>query len=147
MKKELETSVQKKVKRIVESMGLKYLFANWAQANVDFDEINKPTVVYILPPSGTLRKTWHDIRDYPYSQIAFLCAADFDFDGEENDDRVEAMKTLASRFIKEVDNSGMFEPLGENIPYQTLYDTLDENLTGVVITIELREIQGLNICG
>lgn len=141
-----EISVQKKVKRIAESMGLKYLFANWAQANVEFDGINDPTVVYILPPSGTFRKTWHDIRDYPYSQIAFLCAADFDFDGEENDDRVEAMKTLASRFIKAVDDSGEFEPVGDETPYQVVYDALDENLTGVIITIELKETGGLKIC-
>ena len=47
-------TVQEKIKSIATRIeGTAYLFMNWAQTNVALDTIDKPTIVYVLPPSGT----------------------------------------------------------------------------------------------
>ncbi len=141
-------TVEGKVKAIVEAMGadVEYRFMNWAQANVELDRIDKPTVVYVLPASGYLNVAWNQIKDRPDSFIAFVSSTEYDFDGEANDNIIEAMKRLAIRFIKSLNESGLFEQIENELPYSVLYDHLDQNVTGVVIQPVLKEIDGVNIC-
>ena len=82
----------------------------------------------------------------PEAQIAFLCSTEFDFESEENDALIEQMKRLCYKFIKAVNESGYFSQLEGKLPYQVLYDHLDENVTGVVITPVLEEEVGVSIC-
>lgn len=143
-------TVEGKVRSIVEKMGedVEYRFYNWAKLNVEMDTITKPTIVYVLPPSGNFYVDLYarEIRDYPEAQIAFLCSTEFDFESEENDALIEQMKRLCYKFIKAVNESGYFSQLEGKLPYQVLYDHLDENVTGVVITPILEEEEGLSIC-
>lgn len=143
-------TVEGKVRDIVEKMGedVEYRFYNWAKLNVEMDTITKPTIVYVLPPSGDFYVDLYaqEIRDYPEAQIAFLCSTEFDFESEENDALIEQMKRLCYNFIKAVNESGYFSQLEGKLPYQVLYDHLDENVTGVVITPVLEEEVGVSIC-
>ncbi len=143
-------TVEGKVRDIVEKMGedVEYRFYNWAKLNVEMDTITKPTIVYILPPSGDFYIDLYarEIRDYPEAQIAFLCSTEFDFESEENDALIEQMKRLCYKFIKALNESGYFSPLDGKLPYQILYDHLDENVTGIVITPVLEEEEGQSIC-
>lgn len=141
-------TVEGKVRAVVESMGadVDYLFMNWAQANVELDRIEKPTVVYVLPANGNLNVAWNQIKDKPESFIAFVSSTEFDFDGEANDNIIEAMKRLAMGFIRTLNESGYFEPIERDVPYSVLYDHLDQNVTGVVIRPILEEIEGVRIC-
>lgn len=140
---EKHLSVQQRIKSIAECFtGCDYLFANWAQLNVELDDITKPTICYILPPSGTITPSLSatSFIDKPQTQIAFLCPTEFDFDGEENDELVEMMKLLACMFIRCLNESGLFDMIdGEEIVYQIPYDTLDDNLTGVIINLPIEE--------
>lgn len=143
-------TVEGKIHDIVNKMGgdIEYRFHNWAQLNVDMDKITKPTIVYVLPPSGDFYIDGHrqEIRDYPEAQIAFLCSTEFDFESDENDALVESMKRLCYRFIKALNDSEYFAPLEGKLPYQILYDHLDDNVTGVVITPKLEEEEGVSLC-
>lgn len=141
-------TVEGKVQAIVNSMeeDVEYQFMNWAQANVRLDKVSKPTIVYVLPPSGTLSFSWKDVKDSPNSQIAFICNTKFDFNGQENDGIIEAMKRLCIRFIRKLNESGLFEPIDGAISYRVLYDYLDSNVTGVVIEPTLEEISGVSLC-
>lgn len=144
-------TIQEKVKTVAQKFTkVNYEFMNWAQLNERVDDVvSKPTICYILPASGTLHAShsaslW---KDSPTTQIAFLTPTDFDFDGAENDDKVEVMKELAKQFIRALNESGYFEMIdGEDVPYQIPYDTTDDNLTGVIITITLQELEYKKIC-
>ena len=142
-------TVEKKIHKIVDSMGadVAYQFMNWAQANVELDRVDKPSVIYILPPAGELDFGWAQVKDRPDAQIAFVAPTDFDFDGEENDDIIEQMKRLCIRFIKTLNESGLFEQIEGKQPYRVLYDYLDRNVTGIVIEPKLKEEEGILICG
>lgn len=141
-------TVEDKVHSIVDGMceDVAYLFMNWGQTNVAFDNIVKPTIVYILPPSGTFDIGWARVKDAPYTQLAFLCPTDFDFDGHENDDIIERMKRLCFCFIKALNASELFEPIEGSLTYQVVYDGLDQNVTGIMITPTLVEVDGVVFC-
>lgn len=141
-------TVESKVKAVAESLGdgVQYLFMNWAQANVAMDEVVKPSVVYVLPPSGTLDFDYARVKDYPETQIGFLSPTDFDFDGTENDNVIERMKRLAIRFVKALNESECFKLIEGKLSYQVVYDFLDQNVTGIVLSIPLEEVDGVAIC-
>lgn len=125
-----------------------YMFYNWAQANAELRDIKRPVIIYVLPAFGSLYPTWNQTTDRPTSMIAFLAKTDFDFKTCENDQLMQAMKVLAAEFIQAVNKSGMFEPIPvkEEIPYQAVYDHLDENVTGIMITVKLKELTGILHC-
>lgn len=141
-------TVEAKVRKVAESMGedVEYLFMNWSQANVAMDVITKPSVVYVLPPSGKLDFSYARVKDYPETQIGFLAPTDFDFDGTENDNIIEQMKRLAIKFIKALNASKCFELIEGKQPYQVVYDFLDQNVTGIVLNLPLEEVDGIIIC-
>lgn len=143
-----EYTVENKVRAIVKAMSadVEYLFCNWAQANVAIDGIQKPTIVYVLPANGTFDVRWQQVRDKPETFLAFLSNTELDFDGKKNDNIVEAMKRLAIRFIMTLNQSGYFQQIEGDLPYQVLYDHLDQNVTGIVITPILEEVEGVVIC-
>lgn len=142
-------TVESKVRKVVETMNedAEYLFMNWSQANVAMDAITKPTIVYVLPPSGKLDFGYARVKDYPETQIVFLSPTDFDFDGTENDNVIEQMKRLAIKFVKVLNESELFELIEGEQPYQVVYDFLDQNVTGVVLNLTLKEVKGVIICG
>lgn len=144
----LHGTVEKKIRSIVEGMGedVAYFFMNWAQANEAIDNVEKPTVIYVLPPAGDLNVGWAQVKDSPDTQIAFVAPTDFDFDGHENDDIIEQMKRLCVRFIKAFNESGLFENIEGKLPYKVLYDFFDQNVTGIVIEPKLVEEEGIIIC-
>lgn len=145
-------TVEGKVRAIVADMGegVNYVFYNWAQANVALDtilsDIKQPTIIYVLPPAGKLHTAWNQVKDKPEAQIGFMCSTDFDFDTVENDNIIEAMKRLCARFLKELNKGKYFEPIEGEIRYQVLYDHLDQNVTGILITPPLEELEGISLC-
>lgn len=146
-----QRSVESKIRHIIEHQWqpeADYLFYNWAQANVEIRDIKRPVIIYVLPANGSLYPEWHQTTDRPISQIAFLAKTDFDFKTRENDKLMQSMKMLAAQFIQEVNKSGLFDkiPLKEEIPYQAVYDHLDENVTGILITIKLKPLNGIPHC-
>lgn len=140
-------TVEQKIRSIVESLeGVAYMFKNWSQANDEIDHIDGPTIIYVLPPSGDLDFDYSQVRDYPQSQIAFVASTEFDFEGEENDNIIEQMKRLCIRFVKSLNESGLFEQIEGRLSYRVLYDYFDQNVTGIVITPPLIEEEGVIIC-
>ena len=142
-------TVEKKIHAIVDKMeaDAEYLFMNWAQANVAISNITRPTIVYVLPPSGRLVLNYARAYDHPETQIGFIAPTDFDFEGDKNDGIIEHMKRLAVKFIKTLNGSDMFELIEGSVPYQVVYDYLDQNMTGIIITLKLEEKEGISICG
>lgn len=146
-----QNSVESKIRHVIEHQwkpDADYMFYNWAQANAEIRGIKRPVVVYVLPANGYLYPQWNQTTDHPVSLIAFLAKTDFDFKTRENDKLMQSMKILAAQFIQEVNKSGLFEaiPQKEEIPYQAVYDHLDENVTGIMITLKLKPLKGIPHC-
>lgn len=142
-------SVEGKIRAIAADFtDFEYMFADYSQANVRLDRIKKPTILYVLPPSGTLdfRSFRHDVVDSPEVQLWFLCPTKFDFKSAENECRVEAMKRAGIMFIDAINKSELFEPIDGSVPYQVAYDAFDANLTGICLKPSLKELTGIRLC-
>ncbi|NDW09500.1 hypothetical protein [Dysgonomonas sp. 520] len=135
--------VETKIRQIVDSIGgLHYEFNDWTRANSNIEFADLPVCVNVLPVAGDLSNKNGNLRDYPKCLIAFMDKADLDFEGSENEVTVNRMKGYAKKFILEVNRSGLFQPVVEDVPYSVVYDFLDANLTGIVIEVQLKESVG-----
>lgn len=139
-------TVEEKIKTVVDKMGITYLFDNWQVANIKMDSATLPAAINVLPVSGTFNLSRNKLKDFPNCMLAFIDKTEFDFDGRENDVVLEHCKNLAMEFLLTCNQSGLFEPIEGDIRYSVLYDKLDVNVTGIVIELQLKEVQGINLC-
>ena len=138
----MNTSVERKIASVAEKLeGVTYLFDNWATANVRLDKMPLPAII-----SGKFVISRTQLRDSPNCMIAFADKAKFDFDGVENDEVIERCKGYAVQFIRELNRSELFEWVSDEVPYSVFYDKLDVNVTGIVIELKLKEVQGAPMC-
>lgn len=143
----MNTSVERKMASVAEKLkGITYLFDNWATANVRLDKMPLPAIINLLPVSGKFIISRTQLRDCPNCMIAFADKTEFDFDGKENDTKRERCKEHAVNFIRELNKSGLFEWVSDEVPYSIFYDKLDVNVTGIVIELKLKEVQGVSMC-
>lgn len=143
----MNTSVERKMASVAEKLkGITYLFDNWATANVRLDKMPLPAIINLLPVSGKFIISRTQLRDCPNCMIAFADKTEFDFDGKENDTEAERCKEHAVNFIRELNKSGLFEWVSDEVPYSIFYDKLDVNVTGIVIELKLKEVQGVSMC-
>lgn len=143
----MKASVERKIASVAEKIdGINYIYDNWATANIRLDKEALPVIINILPVSGRFNISRTQLRDCPNCMIAFADKTNFDFDGVENDAIIDRCKSYAVKFIKELNKSGLFEWLSDEVPYSIFYDKLDVNITGIVIELKLKEAQGESMC-
>lgn len=143
----MKTSVERKIASVAEKIeGIAYLYDNWATANVRLDKQGFPVMINVLPVSGKFSISRTQLRDCPNCMIAFADKTSFDFDGVENDAIIQRCKDYAVQFIKELNKSGLFEWVSDEVPYSIFYDKMDVNITGIVIELKLKEVQGVQMC-
>ena len=142
----MKQSVERKIASVAEKLGITYLYENWGTANVRLDKLELPAIINLLPASGRFVIGKTQLRDRPNCMIAFADKTKFDFDGVENDEIIERCKAYAVQFIRELNRSGMFEFVSDEVPYSVFYDKLNVNVTGVVIELSLKEVQGVPMC-
>ena len=142
-------TVEMKIRRIVDKMvDVNYLFVNESLANIDLDNINivGPTVVFFMPLDGVFQFKWNCVIDKPDTTIAFVVHHEFDFDGEGCDQNIERMKRLCFMFVKLLNESGYFEPIEGDVDYTVFVNAYDDNVVGVSIAPQLKEIEGVLLC-
>jgi len=126
--------------------GAPFLSDTGAPANVRLDKMPLPAIINLLPISGKFVISRTQLRDSPNCMIAFADKTKFDFDGVENEEVIERCKGYAVQFIRELNRSELFEWVSDEVPYSVFYDKLDVNVTGIVIELKLKEVQGAPMC-
>lgn len=140
-------TVEQKIKSVVDQMkGVTYIFDNWQTANVRLDKLPLPAVLNVLPVSGNFQLGPTQLKDYPNCMLAFMDKTSFDFDGKDNDAIVGKCKNMAKEFILLLNRSRLFEPISGSVPYSVFYDKLNVNVTGITISIQLKETSGIVLC-
>ena len=135
-------TVEQKIKSVVDQMkGVTYIFDNWQTANVRLDKLPLPAVLNVLPVSGNFQLGPTQLKDYPNCMLAFMDKTSFDFDAI-----VEKCKNMAKEFILLLNRSRLFEPISGSVPYSVFYDKLNVNVTGITISIQLKETSGIVLC-
>lgn len=156
--------VIEKIKQLADRMpDVSFMYDDYTRLNLMADKLRKPCeanlradqydlslkdefplMFVILRSSGTFNRRNGNVRDYQNLQVGFVTPAlDADFDGLENDGRIEWMKAIAKRFFQLYEKSGMFEYLPASIPYQDIYNLFDATVTGVYFELQVQETGGI----
>ena len=137
-------NIENKIREIAEKMGLPYIFDDWMTSNVRLDNTPLPCMVNVLPVSGSYSMRGNMLCVRANCLVAFLDKADFDFDGIENNNVIDRMAKYAAAFILLCNRSGYFETIGDSdIEMQIVYDKADVNVTGVILSLTLQEVDGI----
>ena len=148
------SSVIEKLRHIVndvwQPIGVEFHYLSLPQFNVEADNIPDAVIFVECPDTGALIPTSAMVKDKPTLRVWFLKPMrGGDVERIVNDVEVQWCKMLAAQFIKQVNESRLFEPIPLNvpIPYVVEYCVTDRCETGIGIDIALQEINGISICG
>lgn len=142
------TRVEEKIRNIVEHMGkLTYVFEDMQGANLKLDSAPLPAFVNVMPLTGNIRITPMQVKYFPRCSFWFVDKVDIDNDGEGIQDVVNRCMDYAYEFILTMNQSKLFEPVEDtDLNIQVVTSDMDANVAGVVLEMQPREREGLNLC-
>ena len=137
-------SIEEKIRELVSEKfpGFSYVFEDWGTADVVMERVDLPAIICVLPVVGRLVFKNGRVRDSENSAFAFVDKVERDANGEDNEAVYTRMKEVAGDFLSELMKCGFFEPLEDGVPYQTIYESLSVNVTGVFVELTLKEVIG-----
>lgn len=141
--------VEEKIRDVVERMGkLTYVYEDMQGMNLKMDSAELPAFVNIIPLQGSIRVTPTQIKWNPRCSFWFVDKVCLDADNEELQDVVDRCMDYAYEFILALNESRHFDPVeNTDVDTQIVVSDTDANVAGVVITLQLRERDGLRLCG
>lgn len=144
-----DMTVEEKICSVVEKMGnLNYVFGDLSEINHKMDSSTLPAFVNVMPVSGTVRVTPTMISYNPNCLFWIVDKIAIDETGEGIDSVVNRCMNWAYEFILTLNESRLFQPV-ENMEINIEVATHETNahVAGVVLSMQLRERQGLYLCG
>lgn len=117
-----------------------YIYANWYDADELLNRTKLPAIIHLLPVSGDIQRHNGRISDRESCAIAFVDKVPHDANGDDEKDVFVRMKQKATEFLDAIDKSGYFEPVGEYVHYDVIYEMLSDIVTGVMISPDIKEI-------
>lgn len=137
-------SVEKKIKSVAEGMvGFTYVYEDWTRADLRLDRLPLPAIINLLPVSGAMSLKMDQFKDKPNCMFVFVDKVNKDADGKDNDAVFERMKSAAMVFIARMNDSGLFEPIEGDIPYSVILEKLSPIVTGISISVQVKEAKGV----
>ena len=134
--------VRQRIKTIACKMGIRYLFASMYEANLVVGDGDFPVLIDVLPISGSVAIRQGLFMDAPNCLLFFCDKTHLDYKAEREQPTIARMKQLAFEFIAEANRSGYFETI-EEASYEIMYDRTDAAVSGVAVSITLRDAIGV----
>lgn len=134
--------VRQRIKTIAARLGVRYVFASMNEANVILDDGEFPVIIDVLPTSGSVTIRQGFFKDAPNCLLFFCDKTELDYEAEREQPTIARMKQLAFKFISVANASGYFEPIYD-ASYQIMYDKLDVAVSGVALSITLKDAIGV----
>lgn len=134
--------VRQGIKRIAECIGVRYLFASMYEANLVIGEGDFPVLIDVLPTTGSVAINQGLFKDAPNCLLFFCDKTDLDYNAEKEQPTIARMKQLAFEFIAEANRSGLFEFV-DNATYEIFYDRMDVTVSGVAVSLTLKDAIGV----
>lgn len=138
-------SIEEKIKEVAHEHFPNYGFVleDWNGIDRAVDKVDLPAIVVFLVESGTLSFKNGRCRDAEDVIFAFIDKVPRDADGDDNTTACLRLKYVAKSFIGRLQQTGYFEPISEDVQYNTLYEVLASNVTGLMFRVRLKEAAGV----
>ena len=138
-------TIEDKVREIVGEYfsGFSFVFEDWNTADTKLDKVELPAIIMILPVSGVLQFGQHGrIKDAENTIVAFVDKVPKEADGRDNEVVYNEMKVAARAFVRRLNESGYFNYIQGDVPYNTIIEQLSSIVTGVALQLQLKELIG-----
>lgn len=138
-------TIEDKVREIVGEhfSGFSFVFEDWNTADTKLDKVELPAIIMILPVSGVLQFGQHGrIKDAENTIVAFVDKVPKEADGRDNEVVYNEMKVTARAFVRRLNESGYFNYIQGDVPYNTIIEQLSSIVTGVALQLQLKELVG-----
>lgn len=138
-------TIEDKVREIVGEYfsGFSFVFEDWNTADTKLDKVELPAIIMVLPVSGVLQFGQHGrIKDAENTIVAFVDKVPKEADGRDNEVVYGEMKVAAREFVRRLNESGYFNYIQGDIPYNTIIEQLSSIVTGVALQLQLKELVG-----
>lgn len=134
-------SIEDKIKEVATKGWPKYGFVqeDWAGVDRAVDKTDLPAIICFLVESGSLDFKNGYVKDSENVILAFIDKVPMDADGDDNKTTYEAMKETMKKFIGALMKTQYFEPITAPVEYNSLYEVLASNVSGVWCSITLKE--------
>lgn len=131
--------------QIALELGAVYMYDTWERINLRADKLKIGDVLVgeLLPTGGMIDTSFAPVvREQRNTSIVFMTHCDLDFEGASVGLIIDDMLALAKRYLVRLDESMVFEPVGNDVEWQVLIDRLDANMAGVALSLTLKDNQG-----
>jgi hypothetical protein len=138
-------TIEDKVREIVGEYfsGFSFVFEDWNTADTKLDKVELPAIIMVLPVSGVLQFGQHGrIKDAVNTIVAFVDKVPKEADGRDNEVVYNEMKVAAREFVRRLNESGYFNYIQGDVPYNTIIEQLSSIVTGVALQLQLKELVG-----
>ncbi len=138
-------TIENKVREIVGEYfsGFSFIFEDWNTADTKLDKVELPAIIMVLPVSGVLQFGQHGrIKDAENTIVAFVDKVPKEADGRDNEVVYNEMKVAARAFVRRLNESGYFNYIQGDVPYNTIIEQLSSIVTGVALQLQLKELVG-----
>jgi hypothetical protein len=138
-------TIEDKVREIVGEYfsGFSFVFEDWNTADTKLDKVELPAIIMVLPVSGVLQFGQHGrIKDAENTIVAFVDKVPKEADGRDNEVVYNEMKVAARAFVRRLNESGYFNYIQGDVPYNTIIEQLSSIVTGVALQLQLKELVG-----
>ena len=137
-------SIEDKIREIAKEKfeGFSYVFEDWNGAAEVVDRVDLPAIICILPIGGYLDMARGKVKDSEDIILAFVDKVQRDANGNDNEQVYTKMKSVAARFLSEMNASRFFEPIGGKVRYTTILEQASAYITGVSVELTVKELQG-----
>jgi hypothetical protein len=139
-------TIEDKVREIVGEYfsGFSFVFEDWNTADTKLDKVELPAIIMVLPVSGVLQFGQHGrIKDAENTIVAFVDKVPKEADGRDNEVVYNEMKVAARAFVRRLNESGYFNYIQGDVPYNTIIEQLSSIVTGVALQLQLKELVGM----
>ena len=119
-----------------------FVLEDWNGIDRAVDKVDLPAIVVFLVESGTLTFKNGRCKDEEDIVFAFIDKVPRDADGDENTTTCTELKKVAKSYIGDLQKTGYFEPINQNVEYTNLYEILASNCTGLMFRLRLQEAAG-----
>ena len=144
-----DMTVEEKICSVVEKMGnLNYVFDDLSGATYKVDSSPLPAFVNVMPVSGTVRVTPTMISYNPNCLFWIVDKIGIGEMGEGINAVVNRCMNWAYEFILTLNESRLFQPVeNTDINIEVIAHEMNAHVAGVALSLQLRERQGLYLCG
>lgn len=143
-------SIIEHIKKSVEALGCVFVYNAEGETNEIVartpEFANEPPVVlcYLLK-NGTTEQVGGSWRERVNIGLFFSKVADYDFDGVENEDKLEECKRYAQRWLQSLVGSNDLRLVSVNST-ERVYNTTTDILTAYAVNVTIEEVQGVTPC-